>query len=85
MTIHKSQGQTLDKIVVNLGKSERYAGKTFVALSRVKELGHIMFDTTFDFSRLDKIKKCKNLGPRLNEERRLKRLAAETTKRFPVK
>ena len=34
-TIHKSQGQTLDKEVIDLGKSEKSLGLTFVALSRV--------------------------------------------------
>jgi uncharacterized protein (DUF697 family) len=31
MTIHKSQGQTLTKAVVYLGKGEKVAGCTFVA------------------------------------------------------
>ena len=35
LTRHKSQGQTIDKIVIDLGKSEQSLGLTFVALSRV--------------------------------------------------
>ena len=35
-TIHKSQGQTLDKEVIDLGKSEKSLGLTFEALSRFK-------------------------------------------------
>jgi ATP-dependent exoDNAse (exonuclease V) alpha subunit len=34
MTIHMSQGQTLTKAVVDLGKGEKVAGCTFVATSR---------------------------------------------------
>ena len=36
LTIHKSQGQTLEKVVIDLGKTEQSLGLTFVALSRVK-------------------------------------------------
>ena len=38
ITIHKSQGQTLDKAVINLGKQEMAAGCTFVATSWVHSL-----------------------------------------------
>lgn len=34
ITIHKSQGQTLPKAVIDLGKAELAAGCTFIALSR---------------------------------------------------
>ena len=36
--MHKSQEQTMDKAVVDLGKSESTAGLTFVCLSRAKRL-----------------------------------------------
>ena len=32
ITIHKSQGQTMDKVVIDLGKNEQSLGTTFVAL-----------------------------------------------------
>ena len=35
ITIHKCQGQTLKKAVVDIGKSELAAGCTFVATSRI--------------------------------------------------
>jgi hypothetical protein len=38
MTIHKSQGQTLDKAVINIGSKERAAGCTFVAISHLRHL-----------------------------------------------
>ena len=34
--MHKSQGQTMDRAVINLGKSESTAGLTSVCLSRAK-------------------------------------------------
>ena len=36
LTIHKSQGQTIEKAVIDLGKKEMSLGLTFVALSRLK-------------------------------------------------
>lgn len=43
ITIHKSQGQTLGKAVIDLGKSELAAGCTFVAISRFKKLEDALF------------------------------------------
>jgi len=36
ITIHKSQGLTLDKVIVDIGKKECFDGLTYVALSRVR-------------------------------------------------
>ena len=38
ITIHKSQGKTLSKTVIDIGKSERAAGSTYVAISRLRSL-----------------------------------------------
>ena len=38
VTIHKSQGLTLDKVVIDVGKREFSTGLTFVACSRVRRL-----------------------------------------------
>ena len=38
ITMHKSQGQTLDKAVIDLGPKEACTGLTFVCLSRAKKL-----------------------------------------------
>ena len=37
LTIHKSQGLTLDKATINIGKQERQ-GMAFTTISRVKDL-----------------------------------------------
>ena len=44
ITIHKSQGQTLDKIILNLGEHEFSPGLTYTALSRAKKLQDIALD-----------------------------------------
>ena len=38
VTIHKSQGQTYDEVVIDLGRGAFSAGQTYVALSRVRSL-----------------------------------------------
>lgn len=75
VTIHKSQGLTLDKVIVDIGDKELAAGCTYVALSRCKTLEDLVFDRGFDFIRLQNIKKMKVLQSRITEEARLKCLA----------
>ena len=55
LTIHKCQGLTLGRAVIDLGKKER-AGQTFVALSRLKKLenGYVI---PFQKKKYDKIDK----------------------------
>ena len=60
LTIYKAQGLTLGKIIVDIGKSERAAGSTYVGLSRVKALTDIMFQVMPSKSRFDSIKNHKS-------------------------
>jgi ATP-dependent exoDNAse (exonuclease V) alpha subunit len=38
VTIHKSQGQTYDEVVIDMGRGAFSPGQTYVALSRVRSL-----------------------------------------------
>ena len=49
VTIHKSQGLTLDKVVIDVGKREFSSGLTFVACSRVRQLKDLLFTPPFPF------------------------------------
>ena len=80
MTIHKSQGQTLTKAVVDLGSRERVAGCTFVATSRVRSIHDIVFQP-MTFDRLKAIGRSKGMQKRLEAEERLKVLAKETVEK----
>ena len=44
ITMQKSQGQTLDKAVIDLGPKEACTGLTFVCLSRAKRLVDLMVE-----------------------------------------
>jgi ATP-dependent DNA helicase PIF1 len=74
LTIHKSQGMTLEKAVVELGKKEFSIGISFVAISRVKKINTLLFKSSFDLVRLSKIKYSVRMTARLVEEQRLNSL-----------
>ena len=80
ITIHKSQGQTLNKAVIDIGKAELAAGCTFVAVSRLRRLEDGLFQPTcMSFKRLQTIRTSRRLTERLNEESRLKDLASSNS------
>ena len=70
ITVHKSQGLTLQKAMIDLGDREFAAGLSFVAISRVRTLEDILFKP-FNFERLQRIKESRRLQERLDEEERL--------------
>src|SRR3984885_11602908 len=54
ITVHKSQGLTLSKAVLNLNQREHCLGLSYVAVSRVKALDGLMFERPFDLDRFSK-------------------------------
>ena len=40
--IHKSQGKTLDTVIIDLGTTAKCSGKTLVTLSHVRKLRHLL-------------------------------------------
>ena len=77
LTIHKSQGLTLSKAFINIGKSEKIPGISYVAISRVKSLSSCVIEP-MTFERLTALKSSQNLQYRLQEEARLDSLAQQT-------
>ena len=49
ITVHKSQGLTLRKAVLNLNSKEHCLGLSYVAVLRIKRLGGLLFEGPFDF------------------------------------
>ena len=54
LTIHKSQGQTYDKVRVGLGYSKNIHGLNLVALSRTRCMNDMLLDK-FDIKKVFKI------------------------------
>ena len=71
VTIHKSQGLTLDKVTVDIGKKEFCAGLTFVAISRVRRITDLQLSPPFPFQRLKNLAKSRRMDERKNEEKHL--------------
>ena len=80
MTTHKSQGQTLDKIIIDLvmppGPVE--VASVYVPLSRVKRLDDLLIVRPFEFAALQ----VKPSQAQLAELKRLDRIAQNTRKLF---
>jgi ATP-dependent DNA helicase PIF1 len=51
ITVHKSQGLTLSRVVLNLNQKQHCLGLSYVAVSRVKTLAGLLFEIPFDFDR----------------------------------
>ena len=81
ITIHKSQGQTLDKIILNIGEKKYASGLTYTALSRAKKIENIAFDPLPYINRIRKMFKGKRFNNRLEEEKRLLKKQEERLKK----
>ena len=81
LTMHKSQGQTLDKAVIDLGKREACTGLTFFCLSLAKRIDDVLV-TAMPFDRIGRLGQSPVLQARRVEEVRLRRLAVQTRQRL---
>ena len=63
-TMHKSQGQTLDKAVIDLGPKEACTGLTFVCLSRAKRLVDLIVEP-MSFNRIGNLGNSSTMKARL--------------------
>ena len=62
ITIHKYQGITLSKVVIDIGKKEMQNSLTFVAISHVRCKEDLAFSVTYLLSHLQSIKNDKNMN-----------------------
>ena len=68
ITVHKAQGLTLDKVVI---EKEFSSGLTFVACSRVRRLSDLLFDPPFPHQRIASLANSKRMQERVEEDARL--------------
>ncbi|XP_057857985.2 uncharacterized protein LOC131067076 [Cryptomeria japonica] len=78
ITIHKSQGLTLDKATIDIGNTEKQ-GLTFTTISRVKSIDGICIHPPFSFERYAKMQKSAFTTIRKKEKTRLQQLSALTS------
>ncbi|XP_057861149.2 uncharacterized protein LOC131069656 [Cryptomeria japonica] len=76
LTIHKSQGLTLDEATIDIGKAEKQ-GLTFTVLSRVKSLHDLRIEPPFSFERYSKLQSNAYTATRKKEENRLSALSIQ--------
>ena len=81
ITMHKSQDQTLDKAVIDLGPKEACTGLTFVCLSRAKRLVDLMVEP-ISFDRIGNLGNSSRMKATPLEEVRLVELAQSTRVRY---
>ena len=65
ITVHKSQGITLDKVVCDISAPEFASGLSYVAVSRVKTLAGLMLEKAFDRSRVYRDTPSRAMGLKL--------------------
>ena len=81
VTMHKQQGQTIEKAVIDLRPKEACTGLTFVCLSRAKRLPDLVVQP-MSFVRIGKLGNSDTMKARLREEVRLVDLAQSTRGRY---
>ena len=57
-TIHSSQGQSLDRVIIDLGEREFSNGLTYTAISRCKKFEYLSFRSIDRYSRFSSIFKA---------------------------
>ncbi|EAQ93098.1 predicted protein [Chaetomium globosum CBS 148.51] len=67
ITVHKSQGIILDKVVCDISAPEFASSLSYVAVSRVKTLGGLMFERPFDRSSIYRETPSRAMGLKLSD------------------
>ena len=72
ISIHSSQGATLESVIVNLGPREFATGLTYVAPSRVRKIENLYFDPMPHHGRFTGMAKSKVFAQRRKQDEREK-------------
>lgn len=82
LSIHKLQGSTCEKVILNPGEKEFASGLLLVGATRTKTYQGLAFHPFPNFERFDQVRKSKSLQLRLKEEKRLAHLETLTLAKF---
>ena len=69
-TIHKSQGMSLSKVIINIGNREFASGLTYTAISRCRKVEELFFLPYYNFVRFRSIRTSKIFKARKRQEER---------------
>ena len=81
VTHHKSQGDTLDRVVLDIGEREINDGQTFIALRRCRDINNMLLED-FSKERLQAIGNSASFPARLAALDRIRSLEYQTQQRF---
>ena len=81
VTHHKSQGNTLDRVVLDIGEREINDGQTFTSLSRCRDINNMLLED-FTQERLQAIGNSASFPARLAALDRTRSLEDHTRQRF---
>jgi hypothetical protein len=82
LLIHKLQGSTCERVILNPGKREFAPVLLLVGATRTKSFEGLAFDPYPNFTRFQQVNNSKSLKQRLIEEKRLKELEVLTLLKF---
>ena len=70
ITIHKSQGMSMDKVIIDIGRKEFACGLTYTAISRPRSIENVAFYPFFNYERVSRIKTQQVFNMRRIQDRR---------------
>ena len=84
ITIHASQGMSLDHVIINLDNNEYSKGLTYTAISRCRKFEQMAFQPMPGLDRLTYFKNHDLFKQRLAEDKRLQKVEEENMKTISV-
>ena len=78
VSIHKSQGMSLDKVIINPGPREFVIGLLYTAITRCKTSRNMAFDPYPSYIRFRDMFKSKSFKERVKENERIQSNEANT-------
>ncbi|KAK3918913.1 ATP-dependent DNA helicase pfh1 [Frankliniella fusca] len=71
ITVHKAQGLTVERAVVNVGQRDFQVGLIYVAMSRVKSWDGLLLDPEFSLNRMTDVRRSRGFSHRETGERHI--------------